>query len=162
MVRPTQVPARRAGGRSIKSTATGPVYKLNATKQSLLRQRSTDMANQHSQTGGSTASTLLDATVAAFDQGQAASPQEGMSLITDWFSSIKNNHLTGDLLEPLTQLRDQLQTGAPDATKLQKLLTQLADLTAEAAPKADGDLQSRLETLATALRNFAGQFSTAV
>lgn len=85
-----------------------------------------------------------------------------MSLITDWFSSIKNNHLTGDLLEPLTQLRDQLQTGAPDATKLQKLLTQLADLTAEAAPKADGDLQSRLETLATALRNFAGQFSTAV
>jgi hypothetical protein len=120
------------------------------------------MANQHSSTSGSSATTLLDATVAAFDQGQAASPQEGMSLITDWFSSIKNNHLTSDLMEPLTQLHDELQTGAPDNGKLQELLTELADLTEEAAPKAEGDMQSRLETLATALRNFAGQLSTAV
>jgi hypothetical protein len=120
------------------------------------------MANQHSQTTGSSASALLDATVAAFDQGQAASPQEGMSLIADWFSSIKNNHLTGDLMEPLTQLRAELQTGAPDATKLQQLFNRLADQTEQMAPKADGDVQSRLQTLATALRNFAGQFSTVV
>ena len=120
------------------------------------------MANQHSSSSGSSATTLLDATVAAFDQGQAASPQEGMSLITDWFSSIKNNHQTGDLMEPLTKLRDELQTGAPDNQKLHKLLNELADLTDEAAPKAEGDLQSRLETLATALRNFAGQLSTVV
>ena len=85
-----------------------------------------------------------------------------MSLITDWFSSIKSNHQTGDLMEPLTQLHTELQTGAPDNGKLQKLLSKLADLTEEAAPKADGDMQSRLETLATALRNFAGQLSTAV
>ena len=120
------------------------------------------MANQHSSTSGSSATTLLDATVAAFDQGQAASPQEGMSLITDWFSSIKSNHQTGDLMEPLTQLHTELQTGAPDNGKLKKLLNQLADLTDQSAPKADGDVQSRLETLATALRNFAGQLSTAV
>ena len=120
------------------------------------------MANQHSATSGSSATTLLDATVAAFDQGQAASPQEGMSLITDWFSSIKSNHQTGDLVEPLTRLHSELQTSAPDNQKLHQLLTELADLTAQAAPKADGDLQSRLRTLATALRNFAGQLSTAV
>ncbi|GAB3641632.1 hypothetical protein [Spirosoma arcticum] len=120
------------------------------------------MANQHSSSSGSSATTLLDATVAAFDQGQAASPQEGMSLITDWFSSIKNNHQTGDLMEPLTKLRNELQTGAPDNQKLHTLLNELADLTDEAAPKAEGDLQSRLETLATALRNFAGQLSTVV
>ncbi|MCK8492732.1 MULTISPECIES: hypothetical protein [Spirosoma] len=120
------------------------------------------MANQHSQTTGSSATTLLDATVAAFDQGQAATPQEGMSLITDWFSSIKNNHSTGDLVEPLTQLHDELKTGEPNPQKLQKLLNELADKTEKAAPKAEGDLQSRLQTLATALRNFAGQISTAV
>ncbi len=120
------------------------------------------MANQHSSTSGSSATTLLDATVAAFDQGQAASPQEGMSLITDWFSSIKSNHQTSDLMEPLTQLHDELQTGAPNNAKLQGLLNELATLTEQAAPKADGDMQSRLKTLATALRNFAGQLSTAV
>lgn len=85
-----------------------------------------------------------------------------MSLITDWFSSIKSNHLTGDLMEPLTKLHDELQTGAPDSGKLQQLLSELADLTDETAPKADGDMKSRLTTLATALRNFAGQLSTAV
>lgn len=120
------------------------------------------MANQHSSASGSSATTLLDATVAAFDQGQSVSPQEGMSLITDWFSSIKSNHQTGDLMEPLTQLHTELQKGAPDNGKLQKLLSKLADLTEEAAPKADGDMKSRLKTLATALRNFAGQLSTAV
>ncbi|RYC69290.1 hypothetical protein EQG79_16175 [Spirosoma sordidisoli] len=120
------------------------------------------MANQHSQTAGSSAATLLDATVAAFDQGQAASPQEGMSLITDWFSSIKNNHLTGDLMAPLTQLRDELQTGAPDNQRLTQLLNELADKTEQTAPKAEGDMQSGLQTLATALRNFAGQLSTTV
>lgn len=117
---------------------------------------------QHSQTTGSSASTLLDATVAAFDQGQAASPQEGMSLITDWFSSIKNNHIAGDVMEPLSQLRNELQTGAPDNQRLSQLLIQLADLTTNLAPRAEGDMESRLQTLATALRNFAGQLSTTV
>lgn len=120
------------------------------------------MANQHSQTTGSSASTLLDATVAAFDQGQAASPQEGMSLITDWFSSIKNNHIASDVMEPLSQLRDELQTGAPNNQRLSQLLNQLADQTETLAPKAEGDMESRLQTLAIALRNFAGQLSTTV
>lgn len=120
------------------------------------------MANQHSQTSGSTATTLIDETIRAFDQGQAASPQEGMSLITDWFSSIKNNHNAGEVMEPLTQLRNELQTGAPNPSKLQQLLNQLADQTEELSQSVDGDLPSRLTTLATALRNFAGQFSTAV
>lgn len=120
------------------------------------------MANQHTQTAGSSATTLIDATVMAFDQGQAASPQEGMSLITDWFSSIKNNHIAHDVMEPLTKLRDELQTGAPNNLTLQRLLTQLADMTETLAPRAEGDMVSRLTTLATALRNFAGQLSTAV
>ena len=120
------------------------------------------MANQHSQSTGSSATTLIDDTVRAFDQGQVASPQEGMSLITDWFSSIKNNHIASDVMQPLTQLRDELQTGAPDASRLQKLLIQLADMTEQLSAEAEGDVPSRLTTLSTALRNFAGQFSTAV
>lgn len=114
---------------------------------------------QHSQTSGSSATTLIDDTIRAFDQGQAASPQEGMSLITDWFSSIKNNHIAGDVMEPLTQLRNELQSGAPDATRLRQLLTQLADQTEQLAAKGEGDVPSRLTSLSTALRNFAGQFS---
>lgn len=120
------------------------------------------MANQHSQTSGSSATTLIDDTIRAFDQGQAASPQEGMSLITDWFSSIKNNHIAGDIMEPLSQLRNELVGGAPNAQRLQQLLNQLADQTEHLATKGDGDVPSRLTTLSTALRNFAGQFSTAV
>lgn len=120
------------------------------------------MANQHSSSSGSSATTLIDDTIRAFDQGQAASPQEGMSLITDWFSSVKNNHIASDIMEPLTQLRNELQGGAPDATRLKKLLIQLADMTEQLASKGDGDVPSRLTTLATALRNFAGQFSTVV
>ncbi|QJW91451.1 hypothetical protein HNV11_19745 [Spirosoma taeanense] len=118
------------------------------------------MANQHSQTNGSSATTLIDDTIRAFDQGQAASPQEGMSLITDWFSSIKNNHTAGDVMEPLRALHEELQTGAPNPTRLQNLLNQLADQTEQMATKTEGDVPSRLTTLATALRNFAGQFST--
>ncbi|MCY7358889.1 MAG: hypothetical protein LH609_15810 [Rudanella sp.] len=120
------------------------------------------MANQHTQSGGSSALTLIDATIEAFDQGQTASPQEGMSLLTDWFSSVKSDKRTEDLIEPMQQLRDELQTGSPSNTKLVQLLNQLADSTQGKANQVDSELQSRLTTLATALRNFAGQLSTAV
>lgn len=120
------------------------------------------MANQHSSTDGSSATTLIDDTIRAFDQGQAASPQEGMSLITDWFSSIKNNHIASDVMQPLTELRNELQSGAPEGTRLRQLFLQLADMTEELAAKGEGDVPSRLTTLSTALRNFAAQFSTVV
>jgi hypothetical protein len=120
------------------------------------------MANQHSQSGGSSAFTLIDATIEAFDQGQAASPQEGMSLLTDWFSSVKNNKQTEGLIEPMQALRDELQSGSPSNTKLVELINQLADLTESKVDEVEGELPSRLQTLATALRNFAGQLSTAV
>ena len=119
------------------------------------------MANQHSQTGGSSATTLLDATIEAFDQGQAASPQEGLSLITDWFSSLKSDHKASSLLEPLKELQAELQ-GTPSNAKLKSILENLATQTETAADGADGDFPSRLQTLAQALRNFAGQLSTAV
>lgn len=122
------------------------------------------MANQHSQTNSSSAFTLIDATIEAFDQGQAASPQEGMSLLSDWFSSVKSSKQTEDLLQPMQELRDELQGGSPSNTKLVQLLNQLADLTESKANQSgnEDDLQSRLTTLSTALRNFAGQLSTAV
>lgn len=119
------------------------------------------MANQHSSTGGSSATTLLDATIEAFDQGQAASPQEGLSLITDWFSSLKSDHRTSALVEPLKELQAELQ-GTPSNAKLKSILEDLADQTETLAESADGDFTSRLATLAQALRNFAGQLSTAV
>ena len=120
------------------------------------------MAHQHSQSSGSSATTLIDATVEAMFQGQAASPQEGLSLITDWFSSVKNNKQASAVMQPLTELQEELQSGKPSNSKLADLLTQLADITEDAADTADGDFPSRLQTLATALRNFAGQLSTAV
>lgn len=119
------------------------------------------MANQHSATGGSSATTLLDATIEAFDQGQAASPQEGLSLITDWFSSLKSDHRTSALVEPLKALQAELQ-GTPNNARLKSILDDLAGQTEELAGSADGDYPSRLETLAQALRNFSGQLSTAV
>lgn len=120
------------------------------------------MANQHSQSSGSAAFTLIDATIEAFDQGQAASPQEGMSLLTDWFSSIKSDKKTEDFMQPMQELRDELQGGTPSNTKLVQLLNQLADMTDGKVNQVDSELRSRLTTLSTALRNFAGQLSTAV
>ncbi len=120
------------------------------------------MANQHTQSAGSSALTLIDATIEAFDQGQAASPQEGMSLLTDWFSSVKSDKKTEDLMEPMQELRDELQSGSPNSAKLVQLLNQLANSTESKANQVDSELKSRLTTLATALRNFAGQLSTAV
>lgn len=120
------------------------------------------MTNQHSSTDGSSDTTLIDETIRAFDQGQVASPQEGMSLITDWLSSIEDSQSAGDVMQPLTELRNELEGGAPDAVRLQEILTRLANTTEELAVTGEGDLPSRLTTLATALRNFAGQFSTVV
>ncbi|WP_080238453.1 hypothetical protein [Spirosoma rigui] len=120
------------------------------------------MDNQHTSPSESPATALIDETIRAFDQGQAASPQEGMSLIANWFSSLENETVAGDVMEPLTQLRNELQGGAPDASRLQQLLTELADKTDQVADKGEGDVSSRLTTLSTALRNFAGQLSTAV
>lgn len=120
------------------------------------------MANQHSQTSGSSATTLLDATVEAFDQGKAATPQEGLSLITDWFSSLKNNHQARPIVEPLKDLQAELQSGTPSNQRLHDLFLQLAEQTEQLANEAQGDLPSRLTTLAQAFRNFAGQLSTTV
>jgi translation initiation factor 2B subunit (eIF-2B alpha/beta/delta family) len=120
------------------------------------------MANQHSQSGGSSALTLIDETIRAFDQGQAASPQEGMSLLTDWFSSVKSDKHTHELMEPMQELRDELQSGAPNSTRLVQLLNELADLTESKTDQVDDEMGSRLTTLSTALRNFADQLSTAV
>ncbi|WP_019989745.1 hypothetical protein [Rudanella lutea] len=105
---------------------------------------------------------LIDTTIEAFDQGQAASPQEGMSLLGDWFSSVENNEQAADLMQPMQALREELQQGSPRNTQLVELLEQLADLTEAKATGVEADLASRLTTLSTALRNFAGQLSTAV
>ncbi|MBO0937723.1 hypothetical protein J2I47_14285 [Fibrella sp. HMF5335] len=120
------------------------------------------MANQHSQTSGSSASTLIDATIEAFDQGQAASPQEGLSLITDWFSSLKSDHNASKMIQPLQELQSELQSGSPSNQKLHDLLLDLADQTETIGQSAAGDLPSRLNTLGQALRNFASQLSTTV
>lgn len=120
------------------------------------------MANQHSQTSGSSATTLIDATIAAFDQGKAASPQEGLSLITDWYSSLKSDHNASNLLKPMHELEDELKGGNPSNQKIRDLITELADQTEVLGQNAGGDLPSRLSTLTVALRNFASQLSTAV
>ncbi|MBO0950271.1 hypothetical protein [Fibrella forsythiae] len=120
------------------------------------------MANQHSQSSGSSASTLIDATIEAFDQGQAASPQEGLSLITDWFSSLKSDHNASKMIQPLHDLQAELQSGSPSNQKMHDLLLTLADQTDALGTSAGGDLPSRLSTLSTSLRNFAGQLSTTV
>jgi hypothetical protein len=120
------------------------------------------MENKHASTGESSALSLIDATIEAFDQGQAASPQEGLSLLANWFSSVENDQRTEELIQPLQALRDELEGGSPRNTKLVQLLNQLADMTDSKTSEVDQELQSRLTTLATALRNFSGQLSTAV
>ncbi|WP_345241256.1 hypothetical protein [Nibrella saemangeumensis] len=121
------------------------------------------MAHQHTQSAGTTATTLIDETIKAFDPGaNAATPQEGLSLINDWFSSLKTQPLAEDMVDIMRELREELQGGMPDNKRLRSLLESLADQTDKIAPQTGGDYPSRLTSLSTALRNFAGQLSTTV
>jgi hypothetical protein len=121
-----------------------------------------DMETTQTDTISGAMSDLLDTTVAAFDQGQAATPREGASLIGEWFSALTNTRQAGELTQTLTELRDELERGTPTNEKLVSLLTDIADRTDHIADTTDEHVASRLTTLAQALRNFSGQLSTAV
>jgi hypothetical protein len=115
------------------------------------------------ETTGTPISDLLDATIAAFDQGKAAPPQAGVSLIDQWFGQLDTLPEAGPLLESLTELRAELENGTPTNQALVSTLTDLADRTQTVADGSDEvAVQSRLTTLAQAFRNFTTQLSTAI
>ncbi|WP_266363876.1 hypothetical protein [Tellurirhabdus rosea] len=115
--------------------------------------------HSHSQVPHSTATTLIDSTVQAFDGGPFdTSIPEGLSLINDWLRSLKTSEAE-NIANKLQELRDELQNPLLDNRKLREILLALSQQTEHWLPEAGGEFPARLKTLAESLRNFANQIA---
>ncbi len=104
-------------------------------------------------------SNLITTTINAFNgESVAVSPLDGISLIDNWTSALRND---GQEANPasgsLTELKAELQQGNPDGERIQQLLHELVDQARQAADEADTDVKTRLNALVEALDGFANQ-----
>ena len=108
--------------------------------------------NQH-------AANLVDTTTNAFNgDATSVSPMDGISLIDSWISTLRdggqeNNPVNNGLRE----LKNELQSGNPDGSRIQGILDDLADQTKQAAISADDDVKAKLNPLVDALEGFSQQ-----
>jgi hypothetical protein len=117
------------------------------------------MASQHSQAPHANATTLIDSTIEAFDGGPFnTSIQEGFSLINDWLRSLKTSE-ADNVATTLQKFKTALEGPLIDNAHVRDLLFGLADQTDRWAVQAGGEFPARLDTLATALRNFGNQIA---
>lgn len=102
---------------------------------------------------------MLQDTLATFREGSEStiSTAQGVMLIDGWLQALQGDSNL-DLLEAeLTELREELQSGQPDETRVRTLMTSLADKTQAVAegPNSEGTWTGGLESLSKILRNFA-------
>ncbi|MGA0559549.1 hypothetical protein ACO2Q8_23015 [Larkinella sp. VNQ87] len=117
------------------------------------------MSHQQSQTPHSNATTLIDATVEAFDGGPLkTTPQEGLSLINDWLRSLKTSE-ADNVASTLQKLKTALEGPQIDNIHVRSILFGLAEQSEIWAAKAGGEFPVRLDSLAVALRNFGNQLA---
>ncbi|MGV3558309.1 hypothetical protein [Larkinella arboricola] len=117
------------------------------------------MAHQHSQAPHSNTTTLIDATMEAFDGGPLkTTPQEGLSLIGDWLRSLKTSE-ADNVANTLQKLRTALEGPMIDNIHVRSILLGLAEQSEQWAAKAGGEYPARLNSLAVALRNFGNQLA---
>ena len=84
------------------------------------------------------ASSLIDQTISTFNGNVAAvSPQDGLSLLNNWISTLHTNaEPANPLVANLQALTGQLQNGNPDSEQIQSLLKNLAEQTRQAGRSA--------------------------
>ncbi len=105
------------------------------------------------------ASSLITTTVNAFN-GEVASisPFDGISLIDSWLSFLRGNgQADSPVVNGLSDLRAELQSGNPDGTQIQQILEEVVDAVKVAADSAETDVQVRLRSLIDALHGFSQQ-----
>lgn len=106
---------------------------------------------------------LLDSTMAVLQADPSAlTPQTGKSLLDEWIAAIGASENTTDVVESLENLKTQL-AGSPEPGAVDEILQKMAVETQELGTTlgAEGDMATRLEALALALRTLGGQLGNA-
>ncbi len=86
-------------------------------------------------------------------------PSNGLDLIKDWQTTLKNTDGTEEVHQKLTDLYDELLNPEPDTQRVQQLLTTLASHTQLLARSADSEFSANLVTLADSLRSLANDLT---
>ncbi|MEZ0486107.1 hypothetical protein [Fibrella aquatica] len=102
------------------------------------------------------ATALINETVHTFSGGaESVSAIDGISLINNWISALQSEDSPASpVAKTLSELQLQLQESTPDTEQVQRLLSELADQTREAAQSVEGGEQTSLTGLADALAGF--------
>ena len=104
--------------------------------------------------------TLLDSTMSLLEgEHPDTDSQTSTSVIDSWLAELHKAENATDIASTLEQVKTQLTGQAANPNELNDLLNTLATQTAEFSTMmgSEGDMATRLEALASALRSLAGQ-----
>ncbi|NID08721.1 hypothetical protein [Fibrivirga algicola] len=102
--------------------------------------------------------TVLQNTLQALSNTDAP-PANGIDLIKEWQSTLKNTTGAGEVHQQLTDLYDELLNPTPDSQRVKQLLNSLAAHTQLLARSADKEVSDNLGTLADSLRSLANDLT---
>ncbi len=102
--------------------------------------------------------TILQNTLQAFSNTEVQ-PVNGVGLIKDWQSALKNTDGAEEVHQQLTDLYDELLNPAPNTQRVQQLLNNLAAHTQLLARNANADIRDNLNQLADSLQAFAANLN---
>jgi hypothetical protein len=107
------------------------------------------------------AANLIDTTVKAFNGDVTTiSPTDGLSLIDSWISFLQSDDQRNNaIVNGLTELRAELQSGNLDGAAIQRILNDLTKQSTQIVNSADRDDKPKLAVLADALQGFTKQVS---
>jgi len=103
---------------------------------------------------------LLDSTMEVLGTDvAAATPQSGTGVINNWLEQLRQTDNATELTAALEQVKTELESDQINPAAFGQLLNQLATLTLEFSTRmgSEGDIAPRLEGVAAALRELAGQ-----
>ncbi|GAB3035421.1 hypothetical protein [Spirosoma pulveris] len=108
------------------------------------------------------AANLIGLTAKAFNGETAAiSPTDGISLIDSWLSFLQSEERssTSPLVDALSNLKAELQSGNPNGEHVERIIKALCDQTKQTVSTADEDNKPKLTFLSEALQGFGQQLT---
>jgi ABC-type transporter Mla subunit MlaD len=109
-----------------------------------------------------TSTELLDATMGVLEGNMAdGTPQQGTGIIDQWLVQLRQADNAKEISDTLEHLKTLLKSDQMDTEQLSQTLSKLSTQTTEFSTfmGSEGDIAPRLEGLASALRELAGQAS---
>jgi hypothetical protein len=103
---------------------------------------------------------LLDATMTVLEEkGTDSTPQSGTGIIDKWLVELRQADNATEIADILERVKTQLKSDQINTEELSQELSTLATKTTEFSTLmgSEGDIATRLEGLASALRSMAGE-----